>query len=172
MRGLSSKVKEVFTLENEIKEKAKMFDKVSSTMYIGRNISYPVALEGALKLKEISYIHAEACPSGELKHGPIALIEDICPTVAIATNSNTYEKVKSNIEEVRARKGKVLGIGTKGNKELSRICSEVLYLPEVEEDFSPVVNVVALQFLAYYVAKNRNLDVDKPRNLAKSVTVE
>ncbi len=172
LKELSSKVKEVFLLKEEIQEKAKMFNKVSSTMYIGRNINYPIALEGALKLKEISYIHAEAYPSGELKHGPIALIEEACPTVAIATNSHTYEKVKSNIEEVRARKGKVLGIGTKGNGDLKNICSEVLYLPEVEEDFSPVVNVVALQLLSYYVAKDRGLDVDKPRNLAKSVTVE
>ncbi len=172
LKELSSKVKEVFLLKEEIQEKAKMFNKVSNTMYIGRNINYPIALEGALKLKEISYIHAEAYPSGELKHGPIALIEEACPTVAIATNSHTYEKVKSNIEEVRARKGKVLGIGTKGNGDLKNICSEVLYLPEVEEDFSPVVNVVALQLLSYYVAKDRGLDVDKPRNLAKSVTVE
>ncbi len=172
LKGLSSKVKEVFLLEDEIREKAKIFDDVSSTMYIGRNINYPIALEGALKLKEISYIHAEAYPSGELKHGPIALIEDACPTVAIGTDSSTYEKVKSNIEEIRARSGRVLGFGTVGNTDLKDICTEVIYLPRVEEEFSPVVNVVALQLLSYYVAKNRGLDVDKPRNLAKSVTVE
>lgn len=172
LKGLSSKVKEVFLLEDEIREKAKLFDGVSSTMYIGRNINYPIALEGALKLKEISYIHAEAYPSGELKHGPIALIEDTCPTVAIGTDSSTYEKVKSNIEEIRARSGRVLGFGTIGNTDLKDICTEVIYLPRVEEVFSPVVNVVALQLLSYYVAKNRGLDVDKPRNLAKSVTVE
>lgn len=172
LKGLSSKVKEVFLLEDEIREKAKLFDGVSSTMYIGRNINYPIALEGALKLKEISYIHAEAYPSGELKHGPIALIEDACPTVAIGTDSSTYEKVKSNIEEIRARSGRVLGFGTIGNTDLKDICTEVIYLPRVEEVFSPVVNVVALQLLSYYVAKNRGLDVDKPRNLAKSVTVE
>lgn len=172
LKGLSSKVKEVFLLEDEIREKAKLFDGVSSTMYIGRNINYPIALEGALKLKEISYIHAEAYPSGELKHGPIALIEDACPTVAIGTDSSTYEKVKSNIEEIRARSGRVLGFGTVGNTDLKDICTEVIYLPRVEEEFSPVVNVVALQLLSYYVAKNRGLDVDKPRNLAKSVTVE
>lgn len=172
LKGLSFKVKEVFLLEDEIREKAKIFDGVSSTMYIGRNINYPIALEGALKLKEISYIHAEAYPSGELKHGPIALIEDTCPTVAIGTDSSTYEKVKSNIEEIRARSGRVLGFGTIGNTDLKDICTEVIYLPRVEEVFSPVVNVVALQLLSYYVAKNRGLDVDKPRNLAKSVTVE
>ncbi len=172
LKGLSSKVKEVFLLEDEIREKAKLFEGVSSTMYIGRNINYPIALEGALKLKEISYIHAEAYPSGELKHGPIALIEDACPTVAIGTDSSTYEKVKSNIEEIRARSGRVLGFGTVGNTDLKDICTEVIYLPRVEEEFSPVVNVVALQLLSYYVAKNRGLDVDKPRNLAKSVTVE
>ncbi len=172
LKGLSSKVKEVFLLEDEIREKAKLFEGVSSTMYIGRNINYPIALEGALKLKEISYIHAEAYPSGELKHGPIALIEDACPTVAIGTDSSTYEKVKSNIEEIRARSGRVLGFGTIGNTDLKDICTEVIYLPRVEEEFSPVVNVVALQLLSYYVAKNRGLDVDKPRNLAKSVTVE
>lgn len=172
LRALSSKVEDVLTRVPEIKEKAKHFADVRSCMYIGRNINYPIALEGALKLKEISYIHAEAYPSGELKHGPIALIEKACPTVAIATESSTYDKVKSNIEEIKARDGKVVVVATDGDKEIGKICDDVIFVPKVEELFSPIINVIPLQILSYYVAVNRGLDVDKPRNLAKSVTVE
>jgi len=172
LRALSSKVEDVLTRVPDIKEKAKHFVDVRSCMYIGRNINYPIALEGALKLKEISYIHAEAYPSGELKHGPIALIEKACPTVAIATESSTYDKVKSNIEEIKARDGKVVVVATDGDKEIGKICDDVIFVPKVEELFSPIINVIPLQILSYYVAVNRGLDVDKPRNLAKSVTVE
>ncbi len=155
-----------------IKAKKEMFKDVKSTMFIGRGINTAIALEGALKLKEISYIHAEGYASGELKHGPIALIDEQCPTVAIATKSSVYDKTKSNIEEVRARSGEVLTIASKGNKEARNYSSEVIYVPEVDELFSPLVNVVPLQILSYYVAVDRGVDVDKPRNLAKSVTVE
>lgn len=172
LRDLSPKVEEILANSENIKEKAKHFEGVQSSMYIGRNINFPIALEGALKLKEISYIHAEAYPSGELKHGPIALIEDSCPTVAIATKSFTYDKVKSNIEEIKARDGRVIVVATEGDTDIQHITDDVIYVPEVDELFSPVLNVIPLQILAYYVAVNRGLDVDKPRNLAKSVTVE
>lgn len=155
-----------------IKGKKEMFKDVNSTMFIGRGINTAIALEGALKLKEISYIHAEGYASGELKHGPIALIDANCPTVAIATKSVVYEKTKSNIEEVRARSGEVLTVATVGDKEAKNYSSEVIFVPEVDELFSPVINVIPLQILSYYVAVDRGVDVDKPRNLAKSVTVE
>lgn len=172
LKTLSSKIEKILENKDLIKEKAEMFKEVNSCMYIGRNINYPIAMEGALKLKEISYIHAEAYPSGELKHGPIALIEPSCPTVAVATKSHTYDKVKSNIEEIKARDGRVLVLATEGDKDIETISSDVIYVPEVDELFSPIVNVVPLQLLSYYVASSRGLDVDKPRNLAKSVTVE
>ena len=172
LRSLSPKVEKILENTNMIKEKAAIFEEVRNCMYIGRNINYPIALEGALKLKEISYIHAEAYPSGELKHGPIALIEPGCPTVAVATKSHTYDKVKSNIEEIKAREGRILVLASEGDHEIKSISNDVIYVPEVDELFSPIINVVPLQLLSYYVAVGRGLDVDKPRNLAKSVTVE
>lgn len=172
LRSLSPKVEKILENTDSIKEKASIFEKVRNCMYIGRNINYPIALEGALKLKEISYIHAEAYPSGELKHGPIALIEPGCPTVALATKSHTYDKVKSNIEEIKAREGRVLVLASEGDNDIKSITKDVIYVPQVDELFSPIINVVPLQLLSYYVAVGRGLDVDKPRNLAKSVTVE
>jgi glucosamine--fructose-6-phosphate aminotransferase (isomerizing) len=172
LRNLSSKVEKILGNADMIKEKATIFEEVRNCMYIGRNINYPIALEGALKLKEISYIHAEAYPSGELKHGPIALIEPSCPTVAIATKSHTYDKVKSNIEEIKAREGRILVLASEGDEDIQSITKDVIYVPEVDEIFSPIINVVPMQLLSYYVAIGRGLDVDKPRNLAKSVTVE
>ena len=169
---LPEKVEAVLDEAELIKSKKYMFEKANSTMFIGRGVNTAIALEGALKLKEISYIHAEGYASGELKHGPIALIDEKCPTVAIATKSSVYEKTKSNIEEIRARSGEVLTIATVGDKEAANISTEVIYVPEVDELFSPIINVIPLQILSYYVALDRGLDVDKPRNLAKSVTVE
>ena len=169
---LPAAVESILDEAEYIKSKKEMFVGVNSTMFIGRGVNTAIALEGALKLKEISYIHAEGYASGELKHGPIALIDEKCPTVAIATKSTVYEKTKSNIEEVRARSGEVLTIATVGNKEAQNFSTEVIYVPEVDELFSPVVNVIPLQILSYYVAVDRGVDVDKPRNLAKSVTVE
>jgi len=165
-------VEHILEIEDDIKEKASILDGVNSSIFIGRNINAPIAFEGALKLKEISYIHAEAYQSGELKHGPIALISEECPLVAIATKGDTYDKVKSNIEEVKARGGRILTIATVGDTEISEISEEVIYVPEIDELFSPVINVIPLQILSYYAAASRGLDVDKPRNLAKSVTVE
>ncbi len=169
---LPSKVEAILDEAEHIKNKKEMFAGVNSTMFIGRGINTAIALEGALKLKEISYIHAEGYASGELKHGPIALIDDMCPTVAIATKSAVYEKTKSNIEEVRARSGEVLTVATVGDAEAKNYSSEVIFVPEVDELFSPIINVIPLQILSYYVAVDRGVDVDKPRNLAKSVTVE
>lgn len=141
-------------------------------LYLGRGINFPIALEGALKLKEVSYIHAEGYAAGELKHGPIALIDAIMPVVAIATESSTYEKMISNIAEVRARDGYVIAIATEGDTHVATIAQHVIYLPKVKELLSPVLTVLPMQLLAYYVALRRGFDVDQPRNLAKSVTVE
>ncbi len=145
---------------------------VRSCLFLGRHYNYPIAQEGALKLKEISYIHAEGYPSGELKHGPIALIDEFVPTVALATDSFIYKKVVSNILEVRARKGKVIAIVTEGNDKLTRDVNDVLFVPKVSEEISPILNSLCVQLISYYAAKIRGCNVDKPRNLAKSVTVE
>ena len=141
-------------------------------MYSGRGINFPIALEGALKLKELSYIHAEGCPAAEMKHGPIALIDKEMPVVFIATKDSTYDKIVSNIMEVKARGGRVIAIATIGDDYLKTIVEHVLYVPETLEIFSPILNVIPLQLLAYYITTMKGLDVDKPRNLAKSVTVE
>lgn len=145
---------------------------VRSCLFLGRHYNYPIAQEGALKLKEISYIHAEGYPSGELKHGPIALIDEFVPTVALATDSFIYKKVVSNILEVRARKGRVIAIVTEGNTDLIKDVDAVLYVPKVSEEISPIMNSLCVQLISYYAAKIRGCNVDKPRNLAKSVTVE
>src|SRR4051794_15910022 len=144
----------------------------SNMLYLGRGINYPVALEGALKIKEISYIHAEGCPAGEMKHGINALIDRSLPVVAIAPNDFIYSKMLSNIEQVKAREGKVIAIATKGNDEIRQKADEVIYIPPVDYLLSPILAVVPLQLLAYKVAVRRGADVDQPRNLAKSVTVE
>jgi glucosamine--fructose-6-phosphate aminotransferase (isomerizing) len=135
-------------------------------------LNYPLALEGALKLKEISYIHAEGYPAGEMKHGPIALIDEHMPIVAIATQSQVYEKVLSNIQEAKARGGHVIAIASKGDDKISEIANEVIEVPLVPEIYAPIVNAIPLQLLAYHIAVLRGADVDQPRNLAKSVTVE
>ncbi len=172
LQKLPKMAEEILKMESTIAEKVSIFDGAISSIFIGRNINTAIACEGSLKLKEISYIHAEAYPSGELKHGSLALISDVCPLVAIATKSSTYDKVKSNIEEVKARGGKIITLATVGDKEIANISGEVIYVPEIDELFSPIVNVIPMQILAYYTATSRDLDVDKPRNLAKSVTVE
>ena len=141
-------------------------------LYLGRGINYPIALEGALKLKEISYIHAEGYPAGEMKHGPIALIDRDMPTVFIAPRDSVYEKIQGNVEEVKARGGRVILVATRGDKNLARKCQHVIYIPEAPEPLVPLLSVVPLQLLAYHIAVLRGCDVDKPRNLAKSVTVE
>ena len=133
---------------------------------------YPTALEGALKLKEISYVHAEGYPGGELKHGPIAMLDEGFPVVAIAPQSDTYEKLLSNIQEVRARRADVLAVATQGDDEIRAHAEEVFYIPEIREELSPMLAIIPLQLFAYYMALERNCDPDMPRNLAKSVTVK
>lgn len=141
-------------------------------MYLGRGFNFPIALEGALKMKEISYIHAEGYPAAEMKHGPIALIDENMPVIFIATKDSIYEKVINNIEEVKARKGKVIAIGTKGDRKLAQLADYVIYIPETIDVLTPILTVIPLQLMAYYAAVLNGCNVDQPRNLAKSVTVE
>jgi glucosamine--fructose-6-phosphate aminotransferase (isomerizing) len=145
-----------------------------SSLYLGRKFNYPTALEGALKNKEISYQHAEGYAAGEMKHGPIALINDALPVICICTKTadEVYEKMLSNIKEVEARSGRIIAVATEGDTEIAKLAGDIIYVPEVRDEFTPMVNVVGLQLLAYYAARARGTDIDKPRNLAKSVTVE
>jgi glucosamine--fructose-6-phosphate aminotransferase (isomerizing) len=151
---------------------AERYANVSKLLFLGRGIGFPTALEGALKLKEISYIHAEGYAAGELKHGPLALIEPGTLVVVLATRSATFDKLMSNVEEVRARGGQIIGIASAGDERVGDHADEVIFVPETMEELSPVVDVVPMQLLSYYAAVARGCDVDKPRNLAKSVTVE
>lgn len=163
---------EVVSRQSEFERLARRFHTASDFLYIGRGANYPIALEGALKLKEISYIHAEGYPAGEMKHGPIALIDREMPVVAIATGDRVYDKMRSNMQEVRARDGVVLAITDRDPAELEGAADEVIGVPRVPELLQPIVNVIPLQLFAYFVAVRRGADVDQPRNLAKSVTVE
>ena len=163
---------EILDEAEAIKNCAKKYFKLPCFMYIARGVNFPNALEGALKLKEISYIHAEGYGAGEMKHGPIALIEENMAVVAIAPQAPTYEKMLSNIREIRAREGKIIAIASEGDSSIKRHVSTTLYVPKTEEALSPLLTVLPLQLLAYYVAVARGRDVDQPRNLAKSVTVE
>jgi glucosamine--fructose-6-phosphate aminotransferase (isomerizing) len=151
---------------------ANEYFKRENFLYLGRGINYPIALEGALKLKEISYIHAEGYPAGEMKHGPIALIDERMPVVAIAVKDKVYEKVINNIEQVKARGGIVIALATEGDEDIARKADHVLYIPQTSTLLTPVLAVIPLQLLAYHIAVRRGCDVDQPRNLAKSVTVE
>lgn len=175
VKGLSeipSKIEEVLKVNDRVADLARTFTYAHNFLYLGRGFSYPVALEGALKLKEISYIHAEGYPAAEMKHGPIALIDSDMPVVVIATHNAMYEKVLSNIQEIKARKGRVIALVTRGDRTISKIADEVIELPEVMECLEPLVATIPLQLLAYHVAVCKGKDVDQPRNLAKSVTVE
>ncbi|MCX7821592.1 MAG: glutamine--fructose-6-phosphate transaminase (isomerizing) [Brevinematales bacterium] len=172
LNKIPEKVNEVLKQAEKIKAIAKKYQYAKNFLYLGRGFNYPVALEGALKLKEISYIHAEGYPAAEMKHGPIALIDENMPVVFLATTGPLYDKVISNIREVKARNGRIIAIVNQLTDDLSKYTDDVVIVPETFEEFSPLVNVVPLQLLAYYIAREKNLDVDKPRNLAKSVTVE
>ena len=172
LNEIPAKIKEVLKLNSRIADLSRTFTYARNFLYLGRGYSYPVALEGALKLKEISYIHAEGYPAAEMKHGPIALIDSDMPVVVIATHNAMYEKVLSNIQEVKARKGKVIALVTKGDDTISNIADEVIELPETIECLEPLLATIPLQILAYHVAVCKGLNVDQPRNLAKSVTVE
>ncbi len=172
IKALPKKMKKILEKEKEIKKIAKKFKNAKDFMFIGRGINYPSALEGALKLKEISYIHATGYPAGEMKHGPIALISEGSPVVAIATKSSVYEKMLSNIEELKSRKAKVIVIGTEGDNIIKKLGNDVFYIPECTENLSPILVSIPLQLFAYHIAVLNDRDVDRPRNLAKSVTVE
>ena len=165
-------LKRVLKKQDIISSCAQKYFKKADFLYLGRNINYPVALEGALKLKEISYIHAEGYAAGEMKHGPIALIDEQMPVMVIATQSAVYEKILNNIEEVRARSGIVIALATSGDKRIKQKADDIFYLPKILPILSPILNTVLLQLFAYYVAKFRGCDIDQPRNLAKSVVVE
>ena len=155
-----------------VEELARRLYRYEHCLYLGRGITYPIAVEGALKLKEISYIHAEGYPAGEMKHGPIALIDPNMPVVVVAPSGPLYGKMANNIKEVKARDGVVIAVATEGDTELASQADEILYIPPCSEALSPFLAVVPLQLLAYYIAVRRGCDVDQPRNLAKSVTVE
>ncbi len=169
---IPDKVTEALTSEENIKNIAAVYKDATNFLYLGRGFNFPVALEGALKLKEISYIHAEGYPAAEMKHGPIALIDEQMPIVVIATKKGHYEKVVSNIEEIKARKGKIIAIVTKGDVEVRKLADHVIEVPDTMELLSPLLTTIPLQLLSYHIAVMRNCNVDQPRNLAKSVTVE
>lgn len=172
LKQLPEKVKQILDGNRYIEQIAAEYADSQNFLYLGRGYNFPVALEGALKLKEISYIHAEGYPAAEMKHGPIALIDENMPVVFIATKDSTYEKIISNIEEVRARKGKVIAIATEGDEYIKSKANHTIYIPATLEFLTPILTIIPLQLLAYYVAAIRGCDVDQPRNLAKSVTVE
>ncbi len=172
LRDIPKKISETLKLSTKIKEIAKLFQNTKQFIYLARNINYPIALEGALKLKEISYIYAEGYPAGEMKHGPIALIDETMPVMVIATKSKVYDKILSNIEEAKARGAKIIAIANTGNKDIVKKYDYQIFVPEVDEILSPLINVIPLQFFAYFVSVMKGCDVDQPRNLAKSVTVE
>ena len=169
---IPQKMEEVLKQDSKIKDLARMFTYAHNFLYLGRGENYPVALEGALKLKEISYIHAEGYPAAEMKHGPIALVDQDMPIVFLATHHELYEKIISNMQEVKSRKGRILAVVTEGDEQVKAIADNVIEIPATTNALVPLLSVVPLQLLAYYVAVDKGLDVDMPRNLAKSVTVE
>ena len=170
--NIGKKVHKALSANNEIKKIAKKFKLAKNCLYLGRGYNFPIALEGALKLKEISYIHAEGYPAAEMKHGPIALIDKDMPTIVIATNKINYDKIVSNIQEIKSRKGKIIAIVSEGDKEVKEIADHIIEVPDTIESVTPFVTVIPLQLLSYHIAVMLGKDVDQPRNLAKSVTVE
>ncbi len=172
LSNIPEKMSEVLEMSGQLSELSKIFTYARNFLYLGRGYNYPVALEGALKLKEISYIHAEGYPAAEMKHGPIALIDSEMPIVVIATKNEMYEKVLSNVQELKARNGRVIALVTKGDKQMSKTADFTIELPDVDPCLEPLVTTIPLQLLSYYIAVCKGRDVDQPRNLAKSVTVE
>jgi glucosamine--fructose-6-phosphate aminotransferase (isomerizing) len=172
MENLPGKVEKALLLNDQIEEISKTFKDATNFIYLGRGYNFPVALEGALKLKEISYIHAEGYPAAEMKHGPIALVDEEMPVVFIATKDSSYEKIVSNIQEVKARKGKVIAIVTEGDNQIPQMSDFTIEVPSTLECLMPLISVIPLQLLSYHIAVMRGCNVDQPRNLAKSVTVE
>jgi len=172
LHAIPEKVFKLLESIDHIKEIAEKYKNARDFLYLGRGYNFPVALEGALKLKEISYIHAEGYPAAEMKHGPIALVDESLPVVFVATKDSHHHKVVSNVQEIKARKGKVIAVVTEGDETTIDLCDDVFIVPEADEIVAPMLNVIPLQLLAYYIGIAKNYDVDKPRNLAKSVTVE
>ncbi len=172
LKKIPQLMEEILKEKNKIKRIAKKYFQFSDFLYLGRKYNMPIAYEGALKIKEIAYIHAEGYPSGEMKHGPIALIDENFPSVFIAPQDSVWEKNVSGIEEIKARKGKILAIATQGDQELAKLANDIVYIPKTLEMLTPLLSVIPLQLLAYYTGIQKGYDVDKPRNLAKSVTVE
>jgi glucosamine--fructose-6-phosphate aminotransferase (isomerizing) len=165
-------IEKILAEHKQIKKIAKKYAPFSDFLYMGRKYNFPIALEGALKIKEISYVHAEGYATGEMKHGPIALIDENFPSLFIVPKDSVYEKNVSGMQEIKARNGKILAIATEGDREISKHADEVIYIPKTLEMLTPLLAVIPLQLLAYYVGISKGYDVDKPRNLAKSVTVE
>lgn len=172
LETIPDKIQKILDKKELIKRCAIKYSKAKSYLYLGRGFNYPTAMEGALKNKEISYIHAEGYPAGEMKHGPIALIDKDLPVICVCTKGDFYDKMISNIKEVEARNGRIIAIATEGDTEIKNVAEDVIYVPETWEEFSPIINAIPMQLFAYYVALARDCDIDKPRNLAKSVTVE
>ena len=172
LEQIPKQVSKILKLNDKIKEIAAIYAKHNNFLYLGRSFNFPVALEGALKLKEISYVHAEGYPAAEMKHGPIALIDKDMPSVVLAIKDSVYDKVISNIQEVKARGGKIIAIATEGDKEIAKHAHHVIYIPKTIPMLSPLLSVIPLQLLAYHIAAYRKCEIDQPRNLAKSVTVE
>ena len=170
--AIPEKVREVLLLNRQIEQLAKKYQGATDALYLGRGYNFPIALEGALKLKEISYIHAEGYPAAEMKHGPIALVDEHLPVVFVATRDSYHEKIVSNIQEIKARKGKVIAVITAGDQTITGMADDTIGIPEADEILAPLLSVIPLQLLSYHIGVAKGCDVDKPRNLAKSVTVE
>jgi glucosamine--fructose-6-phosphate aminotransferase (isomerizing) len=172
LASVPEKIKEILADTSVIQQIALKFKDAKDFLYLGRGYNFPIALEGALKLKEITYIHAEGYPAAEMKHGPIALVDETLPVVFIATKDMYYDKVVSNIQEIKARKGQIIAVASVGDQVLSTMSENIMFVPEIDEVIAPLLSVVPMQLLSYYVGVAKGIDVDKPRNLAKSVTVE
>ncbi len=172
LKTIPQKIREILKKSEEIREMAKEFKDVKNFLYLGRGINFPVALEGALKLKEISYIHAEGYPAAEMKHGPIALIDQNMPVVFISPKDHTYEKILSNMEEIKARGGNIIAVINEEDEKINKLAKNILKVPKCKDELMPIINTIPLQLLAYHIADLKGINVDKPRNLAKSVTVE
>jgi glucosamine--fructose-6-phosphate aminotransferase (isomerizing) len=172
LHAVPEKVREVLTLNDDIRRLAGKYKDAKDALYLGRGYNFAVALEGALKLKEISYIHAEGYPAAEMKHGPIALVDEQLPVVFVATRDSYHEKIVSNIQEIKARKGRVIAVISDGDSIIENMAEDLMRIPEADEIIAPILSVIPLQLLAYYIGVAKGYDVDKPRNLAKSVTVE
>jgi glucosamine--fructose-6-phosphate aminotransferase (isomerizing) len=172
LAAVPEKVKEILADTSTIQKIAMQFKDAKDFLYLGRGYNFPIALEGALKLKEITYIHAEGYPAAEMKHGPIALVDENLPVVFVATKDLYYDKVVSNVQEIKARKGQIIAVASVGDQVLPTMTNHIMYVPEIDEVFAPLLSVLPMQLLSYYVGVAKGIDVDKPRNLAKSVTVE